>query len=322
MHRRSFLAGMAALVAARPTAAQRVHRVATLAHGTEQTWRSRINALRAGLKQLGYAEGRNLQVASFWNDGPLERLPEVAAALLRERPDVVVCGPVLAAAAVQKHDNSVPIVLGNGNGAVKIGLAKSYARPGTNVTGVETATEDLIAKHLELLKLVAPRTSRVAVLGTGNFLFHEEAWKTLGETAKALKLRLLDVRMKSVQDLTLLEKTCAKSGCDALYNMPDPVTNNWRAEILAQAARLRLPAMYNQTEFVQEGGLISYSANTNDHWRRAATYVDRILKGAKPADLPIERASTFELWINVATARSLGLAVPGDILARADRVIN
>jgi putative ABC transport system substrate-binding protein len=209
-----------------------------------------------------------------------------------------------------------------GAGAVKIGLAKSFARPGLNVTGLETQNEELTAKHMELLKTMAPRVSRLGVLNSGNYLFHDEAWHAARESAHALRLSLVDVRIGGAEDLPRLAASCGKGGCDGLYVMPGPVLINLRAEVIEQAARLRLPAVYFQPEFVEEGGLASYSPNIEDMCRRAAGYVDKILKGAKPADLPIERPLKFELLINLKTAKSLGLTIPGDLLARADRIIS
>lgn len=321
MQRRSFLAGLVALAASPSVRGQRVYRVATLVNGSEKSYGARVASLRTALDALGYVEGRNLALLSRWNEGPLERLPDLAAELLREKPDAVVCGPTLSAAAVQKHTRTTPIVQANGAGAVKIGLAKSFARPGANMTGLETATEELTPKHIEFLKSVAPHISRLAVLNTGNYLFHEEAWRAARQAADSLKLTLVDVRIASAQEIADLAARCAKGGCDALYVLPDPSTINWRASIIEQAARLRLPAMYFQPEFVQDGGLMSYSANIEDLWRRAASYVDRILKGAKPGELPIERPTKFELTLNLTTAKSLGLAIPGELLARADRIV-
>jgi putative ABC transport system substrate-binding protein len=322
--RRKVLAGLAALGAGawlRAVHAQRIYRVGTLLHGTEQIWRGRIAALRDALREHGYVEGRNLVLFSKWSGGDLSRLPEFAAELLREKPDVVVCGPALASAAVQKLSRTIPIVQGNGAGAVKIGLAKSFARPGGNVTGIETQNEDLTPKHLELLKMVAPGVSRVALLGTGKYLFLEEALQAARQAASVLKLSLVDVRVSSAGEVGKLASACAKGGCNGLYVMPDPNTSNWRREIVEQAARLRLPGVYFQPEFVQDGGLISYSANIEDLYRRAAGYVARILKGANPAEMPIERPTKFEIVINLTTAKALGLTIPGEMLARADRVI-
>jgi putative ABC transport system substrate-binding protein len=247
--------------------------------------------------------------------------PSLAAELLKSKPDVVVAAPVLAAAAVQKHNGSVPIVVMWGSGAVKIGLAKSFARPGLNVTGLEGQSEDLTGKHLELLKAIAPRVSRLGVLNSSNYLFHEEAWRAARESAQALKLSLVDVRVGGAEDLSRVAATCGKGGCDGLYVMTGPILINLRSQVIEEAARLRLPAVYFQPEFVEEGGLASYSANIEDMCRRSAGHVDRILKGARAGDLPIERPLKFELLINLKTAKSLGLAISGDLLARADRVI-
>jgi putative ABC transport system substrate-binding protein len=320
--RRKFLIGGLAIFGARSGhALQRIYRVGTLVNGPEKAWHARVAALRAGLKDLGYTEGRNLVLIPRWNDGGIERLADLAADLLREKPDVVVCGLVLSAAAVQKHSRAVPIVIGNGAGAVKIGLAKSFARPQTNVTGLETQSEELVAKNIELLKALAPAVSRLAVLNTGKYLFYDEAWQALNAAARTMKLELVDARVAEPGDLARLAQTCLKGGCDGLYVMPDPILINWRTQIVEQAAKLKLPAVYNQPEYVQAGGLVSYSANVDDMWRRAAGYVDKILKGAKPADLPIERPFKFELVINLKTAKSLGLKIPGDFLARADKII-
>jgi putative ABC transport system substrate-binding protein len=233
-----------------------------------------------------------------------------------------VAAPVLAAAAVHKHNGSVPIVVMWGAGAVKIGLAKSFARPGLNVTGLEGQSEDLTGKHLELLKTLVPGISRVGVLNSSNYIFHEEAWRAARESAYPLKLSLVDVRIGGAEDLPRLAAVCGNGGCDGLYVMPGPILINLRAQLIEQAVRLRLPAVYFQPEFVEEGGLVSYSANIEDMCRRAAGHVDKILKGAKPADLPIERPLKFELLINLKTAKSLGLTIPGDLLARADRIVN
>jgi putative ABC transport system substrate-binding protein len=322
IERRRFLIGtLATLGATHMANAQRTHRIAVLVHGPERTQRGRVEALRAGLKQHGYVEGRNLSLSVYWNDGGLDRLPGLAAELLKSKPDVVVAAPVLAAAAVHKHSGSVPIVIMWGSGAVKIGLAKSFARPGLNVTGLEGQNDDLTGKHMELLKTLVPGISRVGVLNSSNYIFHEEAWRAARETAHALKLALVDVRLASAEELPRLAAACGNGGCDGLYVMPGPILVNLRSQVIEQAARLRLPAVYFQPEFVEEGGLASYSANIEDMCRRSAGHVAKILKGAKPADLPIEQPLKFELLINLSTAKSLGLKIPGDLLARADRII-
>lgn len=322
--RRRAIKGLAAMCAVAPLRAgyaQRVHRVAVLIHGPERAQQNRYMALRAGLKDHGYEEGKNLRLDVRWNDGGLDQLPDLAAELLRDKPEVVVAAPVLTAAAVQKRTSTVPIVIMWGAGAVKLGLARSFARPGTNVTGFETQNEDLTPKHMELLKTVAPRISRLAVLNTGKYIFHDEAWLAARQAAKALKLELIDVRVAERGDLTRLASSCAGGGCDALYVMPDPILINWRPEIIGEAERLRLPAAYFQPEFVLDGGLMSYSANIEDMCRRAAGHVDKILKGRRPTELPIEHPTKFELIINLKAAKQIGLTIPPSMLARADRVI-
>ena len=191
----------------------KIYRIAVLVNGNERTYRTRVAALRASLGELGYVEGKNLVLVIRWNDeGSQERLPDLAAELLNENPDVFFCAPVLVAAAIQKLTQTVPIVFGNGNGSVKIGLAKSYARPGGNVTGFENQQDELIQKYLELLKTIAPKISRVAVLSSGLYNFHDEAWRALREAAPKLKLALIDVRAVALGDLSRLAATCRSSG--------------------------------------------------------------------------------------------------------------
>ena len=301
--------------------AQRVYRVAVLVNGTERTFRARLEALRAGLKEFGYTEGKNLALLVRWSDGSLERLTDLAADLLREKPDLFVCAPVLAAAAIHKHTKTVPIVLGNGTGSVKLGLAKSYGRPGGNVTGLENQQDELAQKYLELLKAIAPGISRVAVLNSGNYIHHDEAWRDARHVAQVLKLTLIDVRVGAPGELERLASICGKESCNALYVMSDPSYINWNAQIVEQAARLRLPAIYPLPEYAQSGGLMSYSADQEDMWRRAARHVDKILRGAKPGDLPIERPTKIELVVNLKTAKALGITIPQSVLLRADKVI-
>ena len=321
LSRRALLIGLGALAAPSPSLAQRVHRIAILLQGSERTLRARLEALRAGLRELGYVEGKNLSLSVRWNEGGLERLSDLAAELLRDKPDVFVTQPVLSAAAVHQHTRTVPIVIAIGAGAVKLGLAKSFARPGGNVTGLESQNEELTQKYIELLKAIAPGVSRVGVLNSGNYIYHDEAWRAATQAAEALKLTLIDVRVGALGELARLATICWKGACDGLYVMQDPLFINWRREIIEQAAQLRLPAVYYQPEFAQDGGLLSYATNAEETFRRAAAFVDKILRGAKPGDLPIERPTRFELIINMKTARALGLAIPESIRLRADRII-
>ena len=313
--------GAAALGAPDILLAQRVYRIAVLIHGTERTLGARFEALRAGLRELGYIEGKNLSISIRWNEGGLERLPDLAEELLRGKPDVLVVAPVVAAAAAQKHTKTVPIVIASGGGVVKIGLAQSLARPGGNVTGLENQAEELVQKHIELLKTIGPGITRLAVLNTGKYVFHDEAWRAAAQAAQVMKVTLVDVRVGAPRDLARLASICGKEGCGGLYVMTDPLLTNWRAQIIEEAFRLRLPAVYPSIEFAEEGGLISYSQNIQEQYRRAAAYVDKILKGAKPGDLPIERPTIFELVVNLKTAKAFGLTIPNSILVQTTRII-
>ena len=313
--------GAAALGAPDILLAQRVYRIAVLIHGTERTLGARFEALRAGLRELGYIEGKNLSISIRWNEGGLERLPDLAEELLRSKPDVLVVAPVVAAAAAQKHTKTVPIVIASGGGVVKIGLAQSLARPGGNVTGLENQAEELVQKHIELLKTIVPGITRLAVLNTGKYIFHDEAWRAAAQAAQVMKVTLVDVRVGAPRDLARLVSICGKEGCGGLYVMTDPILTNWRAQIIEEAFRLRLPAVYPSIEFAEEGGLISYSQNIQEQYRRAAAYVDKILKGAKPGDLPIERPTIFELVVNLKTAKAFGLTIPNSILVQTTRII-
>ena len=306
---------------ARVAHAQRVYRIAVLIHGTEHANRSRLEVLRAGLKELGNVEGKNLSLSVRWNEAGPERLPDLAAELLRDKPDVLVASNVLGAQAAFRHTRTVPIVLAGGAGAVKVNLAQSLARPGGNVTGVTSMGDELASKRIELLKTIVPGLSRLGVLTTGKSPVHDENMRGAMKAARVLKLKLIEVRVNAPGDLARLASICGKGACQALFLEQEGELSNWRAQIIDSAAQLRLPAVYYAAEFPQEGGLISYSTNNAELFRRAATFVDKILKGAKPGDLPIEQPTTFELVVNKKTAQALGIKIPNEILLRADKVI-
>jgi putative ABC transport system substrate-binding protein len=321
--RRTALLALAACGAAwLPAAqAQRVYHVAVLVWGTERTQRTRVEALRAALKLLGYVEGQNLTLSVRWNEGGVDRLPDLAAELLRGQPDVFVAAPVRAAVAVHKLTRTVPIVMSSGSGALQAGIAESLARPGGNVTGVTNQGDELTPKQMELLKIMVPSLSRVAVLSTGVSAAYDRTWRDAQLTAQTMKLKLIEVRIGAPADLTRLESSCGKGACQALLVLLDPQLFNWRAQIIRSAAQSRLPAIYFAGEFARDGGLVSYGTDGTELWRRAATYVDKILKGANPGELPIEQPTKFELVVNMKTARELGIRIPQELLLRADEVI-
>ena len=300
---------------------RRVYRVAVLIHGSERTQGTRFEALRAGLRELGYIEGQNLSLTVRWNEGGLDRLSDLAAELLGEGPDVFVGAPVLAAAAAHKHTRTVPVVIANGSGPMQAGLAESYARPGGNVTGVVNLGNELTSKQISLLKTIAPGVSHVGVLSSGASIVHEETWRDAARAASALGLKLIDVRISTPSDVPRLKSACGNGNCHGLLVMTDPVLQNLRAEIIGIAAQLKLASVYSQPEYVREGGLISYAANIDERFHRAATFVDKILQGAKPGELPIEQPTKFQLVVNAKTAKALGIEIPSLIFAQADEVI-
>ena len=329
MRRREFigLVGAAAVMWPLTARAQqserpgRLYHVAVLVQGAEQTMGSRLEALRAGLRDLGHIEGQNIRLTVRWNEGGLDRLSELAAELLRDRPDIIVGAPVLAAVAAHKHTRTVPIVIANGSGPLQAGLAKSYARPGGNVTGVVNLGEELTSKQLQLLKTIAPSTSHVGILTTGTAIIYEETLRDAMRAASALDLKLVEVRIGTFDELPQLASLCGKSNCNGLLVTSDPLLQNWRVQIVDIVAKQKLPAVYSQPEYVRDGGLISYSANIEERFYRAATFVDKILKGAKPSELPIEQPTRHELIVNAKTAKAQGVEIPSLILAQAYEVI-
>jgi putative ABC transport system substrate-binding protein len=299
----------------------RMYHIAVLLQGAEQTMGSRLEALRAGLRDLGHIEGHNIRLTVRWNEGGLDRLSDLAAELLRDRPDVLVGAPVLAAVAAHKHTRTVPIVIANGSGPLQAGLAESYARPGSNVTGVVNLGEELTSKQLQLLKTIAPNTSHVGILTTGTAIIYEETLRDATRAASALNLKLIEVRVGTFEELTRLASLCGKGSCNGLLVTSDPLLQNWRVRIVEIVAEQKIPAVYSQPEYVRDGGLISYSANIEERFHRAASYVDKVLKGAKPGELPIEQPTKLELIVNAKTAKAQGIEIPSLILAQAYEVI-
>ena len=323
MNRRDFVLVLVALGAAPAVVqAQPAFRIGLLVHGTQRTYGARVEALREGLRNLGYVEGGNLKLSVRWNEGSAERLPDLAAELLRENPDVLVAAPVFSAAAAHKHTRTVPIVIASGSGAVQIGIARSLAHPGGNVTGVSHQGEDLTQKQVELLKSIAPDISSIGFLTTGESFIYEEQKRHVMRAAEVLRLRFIEVRIATAADLGRLASMCGKGGCEALLVATDPTLTNLRAQIYDWATRLRLPAVYPVPEYAKEGGLIGYGANGEELFRSAATYVHKILKGAKPGDLPIEQPTKFDLVINLKAAKAIGLTIPQAVLLRAHEVIH
>jgi ABC-type uncharacterized transport system substrate-binding protein len=327
MDRRAFLAGAAALLAA-PLAAgaqstRRLYRIGFLGAASPSEPRSQrfFEAFRNGLAELGYVEGQNIAIESRWAAGKYERLPGLAAELVRLKMDVIVTAAVPAIRAVKEATSTIPIVMAVVVDPVATGLVASFARPGGNITGLSVMTPELVGKQLEMLREIVPKASRVAVLwnpaNPGNppqLRAAEVAARTLG-----MRLQLLEARNPREIDSAFAAMT--KEGASAVVVLVDVVLIEQRTRIADLAATRRLPAVYGHVDYVGAGGLMAYAPNFRDNYRRAAAYVDRILRGANPGDLPIEQATKFELLINLKTAKALGLTIPPSVLARADQVI-
>jgi putative ABC transport system substrate-binding protein len=256
-----------------------------------------------------------------WSDNEVGRLPTLARELVARQPDVAVCSPVLSAQALQRASTTLPIVMASGAGAQRVGLIASLARPGGNVTGIQNQLDELAAKQVELLREVAPNAKRVMTLSSGLGAAEPDVRQGSRAAAKVYGMTLLEVFADMPAKLAHASAACERERCDALVVLIDPNLQSFRPEVLAMAGRLRIPAVYPTLEYADDGGLLAYSTDPRALFRRAAGYVDRILKGAKPADLPVEQPTRFEMSVNLKTARALGISMPQSILLRADRLI-
>jgi putative tryptophan/tyrosine transport system substrate-binding protein len=282
-----------------------------------------VEAFRAGLRDLGYVEGRNIAIEFRFAEGALRRLPDLAAELIGLRPVVIVTGALPAVLAVRDATRTIPIVMtAIVQDPTALGLAASIARPGSNVTGfwIE-GDEALIAKRLELLKEAIPGMARVGLVVNPDNPTETGNLRSLPAAARALDLAVRTLEIRATGEIESAFAAAVRDGLQGLHISQDALFNNYRAEIVAMAAQARLPAVYAFREFAAVGGLMSYAASLPDTYRRSATLVDKILKGANPGDLPIERPTKFELVINLKTAKALGLEMPDKLLALADEVI-
>ncbi len=302
-----------------PVAAADVYRVGMLSLGGGTGATKDFEAFRDRLNSLGYAEGRNLVIERRYAQGQFERLPALAAELVRLNVDVIVTITTPAAQAAKAATSTIPIVMAGSANPVELGLVASLARPGANVTGVTNSLGDgFNAKQLQLLKEAAPRISRVAVIMNDSSI-EVTAFGHMQAASAALGVAVVAFNSESSNEIDL--DALGKLRADALYVFPNAGNSRHAKAILAFAAENRLPAIYGDREAVEAGGLMSYWTNWLELRRHAAVYVDKILKGARPADLPVEQPTRFELVINLKTARALGLTIPQSVLLRADEVI-
>jgi len=280
-----------------------------------------IESFRQGLHELGYVEGQNIAIEYRFAEGRAERLPALAAELVRLKVDVIVTGGPPAPEAAKQATGTIPIVFAVAADPVAVGLVASLARPGGNITGLASISGEIVGKELELLKEVAPKVSRVAVLQNPSNPAHPFVLRQAEDAARALGVQLHIAQARTPPGIDAAFAAMRSQRAGSVLVLRDPLFLTHRTQIAALAAKNRLPAVYGFKEEAEAGGLMAYGANVPDMYRRAATYVDKILKGAKPADLPVEQPTRFDLVINLKTAKVLGLTIPPSVLARADHVV-
>jgi putative tryptophan/tyrosine transport system substrate-binding protein len=322
MRRREFIRVVGGAAVAWPLAAYaqelgKVWRMGFLAQGYEKFY----DALFDGLKDLGYQEGRNLMIERRYAEGRAERFQEFAEEMVRLKVDVIIVSTTPAAFAVKSPATNIPVVFPNAISPVESGLIASLAHPGGNITGGAAQTAALSTKRLEILKEVVPRLSRGAVLWNGANRALAYPWKLTQNAAGALGVELEPVEVRSPKDIETALARMTETRPDALIVLQDALTLQHRKEIIDFTVERRLPGMFVAREWVASGGLMSYGENLAEMYRRGAYFVDKILKGAKPADLPVEQVTKFELIINLKTAKAMGWTIPPEILATADEVI-
>ena len=281
----------------------------------------RIEAFRQGLRELGYVEGKNIVIESRSVEGKLDRLPALAAELVRLKVDVIVTGGPVSTRAAKEATTTIPIVMAQDTDPVANGFVASLARPGRNITGLSTLAPEISGKQLELLKEIVPRLSRVVVFGTSTRPGNAESLKETELAAGAFRVQVQYLEVREPKDIETAFQAARKGRADAVLVLGGAVLNSHRTQVVELAVKSQLPAIYAVMEFVEDGGLMTYGVSLTDLYRRAATYVDKILKGVKPADLPVEQPTKFEFIINLKAAKQIGLTIPPNVLVRADRVI-
>ncbi len=301
--------------------AKKVPRIGFLFAGDPSAVVGRIEAFRQGLRERGYVEGKNIVIEYRYGEGKLDRVPPLAAELVRLKVDVIVTGGPTDTRAAKQATTALPIVMAQDSDPVGSGFVASLARPGGNVTGLSTLAPELSGKQLELLKEIVPKLSRVAVLGNSTEPGNAQALKEIELAAGAFKVQLQNLDVRDSKDIETAFSAIKKERARAFIVLRNPVTSAHRKQVVELAAKSRLPAMYVSPEWVEAGGVMSYAPDIRDNWRRAAVFVDKILNGAKPADLPVEQPMKFEFIVNLKAAKQIGLTIPPNVLVRANRVI-
>ena len=280
-----------------------------------------LSAFKQGLQELGYVEGKNFTLQLRFADGKLERVPGLATELVNLKVDIIVSFGTVTTIALQKATSTIPIVMANTFDPVGTGLVKTLARPGGNITGLSSLGGDIGGKHLEMLLRVAPQLSRVAVLLNPGNESNPLVLKSIQSAALKTSAKVLPLEARTAPEIENAFSAMTQGKAGAVIMARDGFFRRQARQIAELALKNRLPSISEQTEYLEAGGLMSYGANSGEQFRRAATYVDKILKGAKPADLPVEQPAKFELVINLKTAKALGLTIPNSLLISADKVI-
>jgi ABC-type uncharacterized transport system substrate-binding protein len=312
------------LTIAPPTQAQqpkKASRIGFLSVGTAASMSTRVEAFRRGLREQGYVEGQDIVVEYRYAEDNLERLREFAVELVRLKVDIIVTGGAISTRPAKEAAGATPIVMAYESDPIGSGMVTSLARPGGNITGLTSSAGELNGKRLELLKEAIPKLSRVAVIRNPGMSNTAQALKDAEIAAESLKLKIQPLEVQSPNDLEGVFAAAKKGRAEGMIVVGDPVTFTHRKRVADLALKNRIATMHGQIQFAEAGAMMVYGPNDADMYRRAATYVDKILKGSKAADLPIERPVKFDFIINLKTAKQLGLTIPANVLARADKVI-
>ena len=301
--------------------AGKIPRIGYLNATSPSTSPARVEAFRQGLRELGYVEGKNIVIEFRHAEGKIDRLPALAAELVRLKVDIIVSGGPATTRPAKEATSTISIVMAQDNDPVGTGIVASLAQPGGNITGLSTLAPEISGKQLELLKEIVPKLSRVAVLGTSTIPSQVQTLREVDLAAGALKVKIQYLDVLDPNAIESAFQTATNGRADALLVLQSAVMNPQREKVADLAVKNRLPAIYFQNQYMEVGGLMYYGPNTPDLFRRAATYVDKILKGRKPAELPVEQPIKFEFIVNLKTAKQIGLTIPPNVLVRADRVI-
>jgi putative ABC transport system substrate-binding protein len=312
---------LAVAVVAQAQQPKKVARIGLLVGGSAPFVAARVEAFRQGLRELGYVEGKNIVIEYRYAEGKSDRIPALAAELVRLKVDVIVTAGPTSTRSTKQATVTIPVVMAIDDDPVGSGFVASLAQPGGNITGLSILSPEISGKQLELLREIVPTLSRVGVLGDVTLPGTPQVLRDINLAADAFRVQVQYLEARRPKDIETAFQAAIKERADAVLVLGGPVINSQRKQVIDFALKSRLPAIYRNLDFVQDGGFIAYGVSFTDLFRRAATYVDKILKGAKPADLPVEQPTKFELVINLKTAKQIGLTIPPNVLARADKVI-